>query len=59
VPIAAARALAEAIPACCATFYADEGHDTYNRHVRGILTALMSGVASEQNGHETADSPRV
>ncbi len=59
VPISAARALAQAIPGCHATFYPDESHDVYNRHIREILTALISGAESEQNDHKTADSPRV
>jgi pimeloyl-ACP methyl ester carboxylesterase len=59
VPIAAARALAEAIPGCRAIFYSDEGHDTYNRHTREMLTAMISGPDSEQSDHKTGDSAQV
>jgi len=59
VPVSAARALAAAIPGCRATFYRDEGHDTYGRHMREILTALIAGAQGNHSEHETADSPRV
>ncbi len=59
VPISAARALADTIPGCHATFYPDESHDMYNQHIREILTALTIGAESEQIGHETDDSPQV
>jgi predicted esterase len=58
VPVSAARALADAIPGCHATFYPNESH-TLASHMREILTALISGAAGEQSDHETSDSPQV
>ena len=58
VPVAAARALAAAIPGCHAMFYPDESH-TLNGHMREILTALIAGAQGNHSEHETADSPRV
>jgi len=58
VPSAAEHAFSASIPGCHTTFYPDESH-TLARHMREILTALISGVESEQRASKTDDLPRM
>ena len=46
VPVAAARALAAAIPGCHFTFYPGEGHDL-GSHIREIFAALTADESRE------------